>query len=376
MRAASAAWDVLVVGGGPAGLSAALVLGPMPAPVLVCDAGPKRNRASRALHGFLSRDGIAPAALLAERARAAAPIRDGAPAPGARRAICGGAAGCFEATLVGRPAGDARAACCSRPASSTSCHAGRGSPASTAAASSIARTATRGSFATAGSPRGVRRARRRPCPEAAPRGAGASSLLTGGAYRAVRQALARDARRAGRATCASSRSSACGGRGGAARRAWSSPAAASVACDALFLTVGRRQACDLFGRLGCRLRPRRARSPRIAAGGRACAASSPRATPPSTPSWSWSRRPRARAPPSPSTRSCWRRSWRRNRAARLDLTDATTFTVPGSFGPRSRFQDWRGQEARVHAAGCPLPLSGPPRPLRATPSGCARSARS
>ena len=28
--------------------------------------------------------------------------------------------------------------------------------------------------------------------------------------------------------------------------------AASVECDALFLTVGRHQACDLFGRLGCR----------------------------------------------------------------------------------------------------------------------------
>jgi thioredoxin reductase len=60
------AWDVLVVGGGPAGLSAALVLGRCRRRVLVCDAGPRRNQASRAVHGFLSRDGIAPMALLAQ----------------------------------------------------------------------------------------------------------------------------------------------------------------------------------------------------------------------------------------------------------------------------------------------------------------------
>src|SRR5262245_30680588 len=50
--------DVLIVGGGPAGQSAALVLARCRREVLVIDAGQRRNRASRALHNFLTRDGI------------------------------------------------------------------------------------------------------------------------------------------------------------------------------------------------------------------------------------------------------------------------------------------------------------------------------
>jgi len=53
-------FDVIVAGGGPAGLSAALMLGRCRRRVLVCDLGEPRNRWARALHGYLSRDGIAP----------------------------------------------------------------------------------------------------------------------------------------------------------------------------------------------------------------------------------------------------------------------------------------------------------------------------
>jgi thioredoxin reductase len=57
-------FDVIIVGAGPAGLSAALVLGRCRRRVLICDAGHPRNAMSRGLHGFLTRDGIEPAEFL------------------------------------------------------------------------------------------------------------------------------------------------------------------------------------------------------------------------------------------------------------------------------------------------------------------------
>ena len=53
-------YDVVIVGAGPAGLSAALMLGRCRRTVLVCDSGQPRNAASQAVHGYLTREGIPP----------------------------------------------------------------------------------------------------------------------------------------------------------------------------------------------------------------------------------------------------------------------------------------------------------------------------
>jgi thioredoxin reductase len=58
-------YDVVVVGGGAAGLSAALVLGRARRRVAVVDAGAPRNAPAALMQGFLSRDGMPPADLLA-----------------------------------------------------------------------------------------------------------------------------------------------------------------------------------------------------------------------------------------------------------------------------------------------------------------------
>ncbi len=62
-------YDVVVVGGGAAGLSGALMLARSRRSVVVIDAGAPRNAPAAGVHGLLARDGIAPAELL-ERGRA------------------------------------------------------------------------------------------------------------------------------------------------------------------------------------------------------------------------------------------------------------------------------------------------------------------
>ena len=61
--------DVVVIGGGAAGLNAALILARSRRSVVVVDAGEPRNAPAVGVHGFLSRDGMPPAELL-ERGRA------------------------------------------------------------------------------------------------------------------------------------------------------------------------------------------------------------------------------------------------------------------------------------------------------------------
>jgi thioredoxin reductase len=59
------AYDVVVIGGGAAGLNGALQLARSRRSVLVVDAGQPRNRPAAAVHGLLGHDGVPPARLLA-----------------------------------------------------------------------------------------------------------------------------------------------------------------------------------------------------------------------------------------------------------------------------------------------------------------------
>lgn len=98
--------DVVVVGGGAAGLSAALVLGRARRRVTVVDAGSPRNAPAKRLHGFLSRDGLPPAELLAiGRAEVAA---YGVEVVADRVVAVVPAGDRFVVRLAGRPAVEAR----------------------------------------------------------------------------------------------------------------------------------------------------------------------------------------------------------------------------------------------------------------------------
>ncbi|MBL7256330.1 NAD(P)/FAD-dependent oxidoreductase [Paractinoplanes lichenicola] len=54
-------YDVMVIGGGPAGLSGAVALGRALRSVLVIDSGQGRNAPAEGIHNFLTRDGMTPA---------------------------------------------------------------------------------------------------------------------------------------------------------------------------------------------------------------------------------------------------------------------------------------------------------------------------
>lgn len=101
-------YDVVVAGGGPAGLSAALVLGRARRRVLVVDTGRPRNACSASLHGFLTRDGTEPAELLAiaraEVERYGVRVAEDAVVEVVPEAAADGAPGpWFRVSLAGRP---------------------------------------------------------------------------------------------------------------------------------------------------------------------------------------------------------------------------------------------------------------------------------
>jgi thioredoxin reductase len=56
--------DVIIVGGGPAGLNAAVVLGRCRRKVIIFDTGEQRNRSSHGMHNYLTRDAILPSDFL------------------------------------------------------------------------------------------------------------------------------------------------------------------------------------------------------------------------------------------------------------------------------------------------------------------------
>lgn len=94
-------FDVAVIGGGAAGLSAALMLARSRRSVVVIDAGMPRNAPAAGVHGFLTRDGISPIELL-EIGRAEVEKYGGAIWHGQARSvqrIADGQAGSFEVDL-------------------------------------------------------------------------------------------------------------------------------------------------------------------------------------------------------------------------------------------------------------------------------------
>ncbi|WP_157069128.1 NAD(P)/FAD-dependent oxidoreductase [Sandaracinus amylolyticus] len=100
-------YDAIIVGGGPAGLSAALQLGRARKRVLLCDVTPARNARAEHVHGLMTRDGTPPAELRAigraQLAQYDVEIRDGV-----RVTRIDGELDAFRATLADGSTVDAR----------------------------------------------------------------------------------------------------------------------------------------------------------------------------------------------------------------------------------------------------------------------------
>ena len=108
-EATSPTWDSIIVGAGPAGLNAALVLGRARRDVLVLDDGAPRNYATHEMHGVLGHDGLDPAELRArgraELARYGVQVvtleaRDAELLDGAVRVTCAGRAELTRTVLL------------------------------------------------------------------------------------------------------------------------------------------------------------------------------------------------------------------------------------------------------------------------------------
>jgi thioredoxin reductase len=91
--------DVVVVGGGAAGLSGALMLARARRSVVVLDAGAPRNAPAEGVHGLLARDGLPPAELL-EHGRAEVRGYGGRVVAGEVAAVTRDPVGGFEVALV------------------------------------------------------------------------------------------------------------------------------------------------------------------------------------------------------------------------------------------------------------------------------------